>query len=179
MQNKGFVSGKQFFTSEVENALNVQINNELVASYHYLSMANIFARDTIALPGATKFFFKQSEEETKHGKKLMEYVHKRGGIVKLHPIKPLQQDITTLDEALLFSQNLEKSNNNSIVELHKIASNNNDFDLTNFIEEYYLKEQIEEINMFTILCNKLRRMGPGIGEYFIDKELNELAQRDD
>uniref|UniRef100_A0A0N5A1Y8 Ferritin n=1 Tax=Parastrongyloides trichosuri TaxID=131310 RepID=A0A0N5A1Y8_PARTI len=175
--NKTIASGRQFFETEVENALNVQINNELIASYHYLALANVFAKDTVALPGAAKFFFKQSEEETGHGRKLMDYVNKRGGTVKLLPIKPLQQNITSLSDALLFAQNLEKSNNSSIIELHKIASTNNDSDLTNFLEEFYLREQIEEINMFTILYNRLQRFGSGVGEYFIDKELKELAEK--
>merc|ERR1712080_262076 len=51
---------------------------EFYASYVYLSMGSYFNRQDQALHGFGKHFMGESEEERKHGIKLMEYQTKRG-----------------------------------------------------------------------------------------------------
>jgi hypothetical protein len=44
--------------------------------------------------------------------------------------------------------------------------------LTNFLEEFYLRVQVEEIQMMARHCNSLARMGgKGLGEHLFDREL--------
>jgi ferritin heavy chain len=50
------------FSTEVEQALNTQLNAELSASQTYLAMAAYFQRDTVALPGLAHFFMASSHE---------------------------------------------------------------------------------------------------------------------
>ena len=72
---------RQNFHQETEAAINAQINMELTASYVYQSMGFYYDRDDVALPGFSKYFKKQSEEEREHAEKLMSYLNKRGTIL--------------------------------------------------------------------------------------------------
>merc|ERR1711890_88606 len=70
---------RQNYHEECEAMINKQINMEFYASYVYLSMGSYFNRQDQALHGFGKHFMGESEEERKHGIKLMEYHTKRGG----------------------------------------------------------------------------------------------------
>ncbi len=72
------MSIKQNFHSETEAAINDQINLELQASYVYQSMAFYYDRDDVALPGFSKYFKHNSDEEREHAEKFMTYLNKRG-----------------------------------------------------------------------------------------------------
>lgn len=45
------------------------------------------------------------------------------------------------------------------------------FQLTNFLEEFYLKEQVVEIAKMARFANQLKRVGHGLGEHIWDQEL--------
>uniref|UniRef100_A0A183BRQ1 Ferritin n=1 Tax=Globodera pallida TaxID=36090 RepID=A0A183BRQ1_GLOPA len=140
-------------------------------------MANYFNRVDVALPGAATFFGKQSVEERAHALKLIDYVNTRGGHVKLMPLSaPARQDWWNLHAALSEALDLEKTNNANLLSLHKLASENNDPDLTNFLEEFYLREQVDEIQRLARMANHLFRMGAsGLGEHLFDLELQKAA----
>lgn len=61
----------------------------------------------------------------------------------------------------------------SLLDLHRVASNHNDSHLTNFLEEEYLKEQAEAINTLAKYVTNLQRVGDGLGVYIFDKDLKE------
>jgi len=67
-----------FFCNEL---LNHQIFMEFNASNTYVSLANYFSHDSMALKGFAKKFDSDAKEEREHGLKLMDYVIKRGGRV--------------------------------------------------------------------------------------------------
>ena len=62
---------RQNYHEECEASINKQINMEFYASYVYLSMPSYFNRDDQALHGIASFPEKNSNEERKHGMKLM------------------------------------------------------------------------------------------------------------
>ena len=62
-------------------ALNNQIKTEFDASQNYLSLANYFASDMVALDGFAKMMEHSWKEELGHGEKLISYVIKRGGSI--------------------------------------------------------------------------------------------------
>uniref|UniRef100_A0AC34QQ54 Ferritin n=1 Tax=Panagrolaimus sp. JU765 TaxID=591449 RepID=A0AC34QQ54_9BILA len=166
------VSARQNFDAQVNVYLNHQINNELLASYQYLAMSAYFGRTDVALAGAAAFFKNQSMEETQHAQKLIDYVNDRGGDVEFYGVKkPVSIEWPSLMHAFLDAVELEKFNNKSLLELHKIAGEKNDPDLTNFLEEHYLREQVIEIQQMTRRANQLKRVGAGVGEHIIDQEL--------
>ncbi|GFO23301.1 ferritin [Plakobranchus ocellatus] len=65
---------------------------------------------------------------------------------------------------------LEKSVNQSLLDLHKLCSGHEDAQMADFIESEFLEEQVEAIKEIGDHLTNLRRVGPGLGEYIFDKE---------
>jgi len=162
---------RQNYHSESEAGINRQINMELYASYTYQSMAMYFDRDDVALPGFAKYFSKSSEEEREHAEKFMKYQNKRGGRIVLNDIKKPDRDEwgTGLD-AMTVALSLEKSVNQSLLDLHKICTSHDDAQMADFLETEYLEEQVKAIKEIGDHITQLKRVGPGLGEYMYDKE---------
>jgi len=162
---------KQNFAAECEAAINKQINLELYASYVYQSMAWYSDRDDVALPGFHKFFKKNSEEEREHAEKFMKYQNKRGGRIVLKPIdKPQSDEWGTGLDAIQGALALEKNVNQFLLDMHKLASSQNDAHLSDFLETEFLNEQVEAIKQLSEYVTQLKRVGPGLGEYMFDRE---------
>uniref|UniRef100_A0A7E4WD04 Ferritin n=1 Tax=Panagrellus redivivus TaxID=6233 RepID=A0A7E4WD04_PANRE len=162
---------RQNFTVEAEAGLNKQVNIELYASYVYLSMAHYFDRDDVALPNISKWFKKQSDEEREHAEIFMRYQSKRGGRLVFQEIqKPEKDEWGTALEAFQAALELEKFNNKSLLELHDIASAQNDAQMTDFLEGTFLGEQVDSIAEIGKIVTNLKRAGPGLGEFIFDKE---------
>ncbi|CAO2636838.1 Ferritin heavy chain [Lemmus lemmus] len=67
---------------------------------------------------------------------------------------------------------LEKSVNQSLLELHKLATGKNDPHLCDFIETHYLNEQVKSIKELGDHVTNLRKMGApeaGMAEYLFVK----------
>merc|ERR1711902_286449 len=103
---------RQNYHEDCEALINKQINMEFYASYVYLSMSSFFNRDDQALHGFASFFKKSSDEEREHGMKLMEYQTKRGGKVVF--------------QAMEAALELEKTVNQSLLDLHKSSDGEGD-----------------------------------------------------
>jgi len=162
---------RQNFHTESEAGINRQINMELYASYCYQSMAYYFDRDDVALPGFSKFFKNSSDEEREHAEKLMKYQNKRGGRIVLQDIKrPQRDEWGTGLEAMQVALELEKSVNQSLLDLHKLCSSHDDAQMADFIESEYLEEQVKAIKEIGDHVTQLKRVGPGLGEYTYDRE---------
>lgn len=163
---------RQNFHQESEAGINKQINMELYASYVYQSMAYYFDRDDVALKGFSKFFKDSADEEREHAEKFMKYQNMRGGRVVLQSIqKPDKDEWGSGLEALETALALEKTVNQSLLDLHKIADKHGDAQMTDMIEGEYLKEQVEAIKDISDKITNLKRVGPGLGEWHFDKEL--------
>lgn len=163
---------RQNFHAESEAGINKQINLELYASYVYQSMAFYYERDDVAFPGFHKFFKKQSDEEREHAEKLMKYQNKRGGRVVLKDIqRPEKDEWGTPLEAMQTALALEKNVNTSLLALHGLAQTHNDAHMCDFLESEYLEEQVESMKQMSEMITKLQRVGPGLGEYTFDKNL--------
>ncbi|XP_058500323.1 ferritin, heavy polypeptide 1b [Solea solea] len=164
---------RQNFHQDCEAAVNRQINLELYASYVYLSMAYYFERDDKSLPNFAKFFHTQSREEREHADKLMNLQNKRGGRIFLQEIsKPDRDEWGSGLEALECALQLEKSVNQSLLDLHKTATEHSDSHTCYFIETEFLDEQVKSIKQLTDWISNLRRMGAdhsGMAEYLFDK----------
>ncbi|XP_043923370.1 ferritin heavy chain [Protopterus annectens] len=164
---------RQNFHQDCEGGINRQINLELYASYVYLSMSYYFDRDDLALHNFAKFFKKQSEEEHEHAEKLMKLQNQRGGRIFLQDLqKPERDEWGNGLEAMECALALEKTVNQSLLELHKLASDKNDPHLCDFIETHCLDEQVKSIKELGGFVTNLRKMGApqnGMAEYLFDK----------
>ncbi|CAN0270575.1 unnamed protein product [Lampetra planeri] len=164
---------RQNFSQEVEAAINRQVNQELYASYVYLSLASYFDRDDVALKHFHKFFKDLSHEEREHAEKLLEYQNKRGGRAVLQDIKKPERDEWGSGlEAMQFALQLEKTVNQALLDLHALASEKKDPQLCDFLESKFLEEQVESIKQLGDHVTNLKRLGvpqSGMGEYLFDK----------
>ncbi|KAM1353310.1 hypothetical protein ACFX2H_032817 [Malus domestica] len=167
---------RQRYAKESEAAINEQINVEYNVSYVYHALFAYFDRDNIALKGLAKFFKESSEEEREHAEKLMEYQNMRGGRVTLHSITapPTEFDHVEKGDALYAMElalSLEKLTNEKLLNLHKVADENNDAQLTDFIESEFLAEQVEAIKKIADYVTQLRMVGKGHGVWHFDQQL--------
>ncbi|KAF6333099.1 ferritin heavy chain 1 [Rhinolophus ferrumequinum] len=152
---------RQNYHQDSEAAINRQINLELYASYVYLSM------------NFAKYFLHQSHEEREHAEKLMKLQNQRGGRIFLQDVKkPDRDDWENGLNAMECALHLEKSVNQSLLDLHKLATDKNDAHLCDFIETHYLNEQVKSIKELGDYITNLRKMGApesGMAEYLFDK----------
>lgn len=165
---------RQNYHQECEAGVNKQINLELYASYVYMSMAHYYDRDDVALKGFHSYYKKSSDEEREHAEKLMRYQNKRGGRIVFQDIqKPTRDEWGTGLESLQTALELEKNVNQSLLDLHGVASKHNDDNFCDFLEGEYLAEQVDSIKEIADMITNSKRAGPGLGEYTFDRELAE------
>merc|ERR1712055_768548 len=163
---------RQNYHEECEALINKQINMEFYASYVYLSMSSFFNRDDQALHGFASFFKKSSNEEREHGMKLMEYQTKRGGKVVFQDIaKPGSSEWGTPLQAMEAALELEKTVNQSLLDMHKASDGKGDAHLCDFLEAEFLGEQVEGIKELGDMITKIKRAGDGLGLHIMDKEI--------
>jgi ferritin heavy chain len=164
---------RQNYHENCEASINKQINMELYASYVYLSLSHYYEREDVALHGLAKFFRKNSDEEREHAQKFMKYQNSRGGRIVLQAIAaPSLQEWGSALDGLQAALDLEKQVNQSLLDMHVLASTHSDAHLTNFLEGDFLEEQVEAIKELADMITRLNRAGPtGLGEHIFDKEL--------
>ncbi|KAM7331074.1 hypothetical protein ACRRTK_010263 [Alexandromys fortis] len=145
-----------------EAAINRHINLEPYAFYAYLSMSCYFDRDDVALRNFAKYFLHQSHEEREHAE------------------RPDRDDWENGLNAMECALHLEKSVNQSLLGLHKLATDKNDPHLCDFIETRYLNEQVKSIKELGGHVTSLRKMGApeaGMAEYLFDKHTLGLSNQ--
>ena len=99
--------------------------------------------------------------------------NKRGGRVVLKDVsKPNQDEWGTCLEAFEAALALEKTVNQSILDLHGVASARNDPHLCDFLESEFLGEQVDDIKEKCDWITKMKNVGPGVGWHMIDRELD-------
>jgi ferritin heavy chain len=169
---------RQNWSQECEKALNQHINKEYQASYQYHCLSTYFDRDDIGYPQLVKYFNNASLEEREHADKLMKYQNMRGGKVELFTIPNLSSDFNkenNVFNAFSHALQLEKNVNQSLLDLHKVASDNNDPQFSDYIEGEFLKEQVEAISELSKMITHLERLGNdkhGIWEFCNGLESN-------
>jgi len=98
-----------------------------------------FDRDDVALPGFAKFFKKASDEEREHAQKLMKIQNQRGGRIVLQDVKKPGRDswdsgLHAMEAAL----ELEKTVNQSLLNLHSLANSHNDAQVNSWISLFII-----------------------------------------
>ncbi|NWI33792.1 FRIH protein, partial [Sula dactylatra] len=124
-----------------------------------------FERDDVALPRLGHFFLKQSHEEREHAEGLLRFQTRRGGRVLLNDVKKPERDAWgSALEAVEAALQLEKSVNQALLDLHRLASEKGDPHLCDFLESHYLDEQVKAIKVLGDHITNLRRLARGAGE---------------
>ena len=104
--------------------------------------------------------------------KLMEYQTKHGGKVAFQDIaKPNSSEWSTPLQAMEAALELEKTVNQSLLDLHKARDGKGDAHLCDFLEAEFLGGKVDGIKEIGDMITKIKRAGDGLGLYIMDKEV--------
>lgn len=152
--------------------LNDQLNFEYESANVYLAMAAYCA--SIDLDGFENFFLIQTEEERFHASKFYNYINEVGGRVTISGYAEPQNEYSTLLDAFESALKHEKVVTERIYKLMDVAQDEREYATISFLK-WFIDEQVEEMNMFNKLIQKIKRVGDNTNALMtLD---SELAQR--
>ena len=125
----------------VQDAINVQINNELFSSYAYLAMSAYCEHEQFV--GCAKWLRLQSQEEHGHAMRLHDFLTARGGRVVLSQIDAPRSEFPSIAEVFIEAQKQEQAVTVQIDGLFELAMKEKAF--AALVElEWFITEQVEE-----------------------------------
>ncbi|XP_007518895.2 ferritin heavy chain-like [Erinaceus europaeus] len=164
---------RQNYDSSCEDEVNKHINLELHTSYIYLSMGYNFQRDDMALKHFSRFFLRLSRNARERAEKMMQLQVLRGGRIKLSDINiPDQLEWDSGLNALNYALNREQHVNDQLISIHQLAIDLYDAHLRDFLERFFLHEQVKLIKELGDHIINLRNMGVEeqiFAEYLFDR----------
>ena len=156
-------------TKKVEAALNKQMNQELQASYLYLSMSAYF--DSINLDGFSHWMRLQAQEELAHAMKVFGFIMDREGRVKLTAVKSPPETWKSPLAAAQEALKSERMNTKQINDLVELSFETKDHATRVFLQ-WFVDEQVEEESSASKLAEKVKLVKDDKGALFIlDQEL--------
>ncbi len=154
---------------KIQNALNLQLNQELYAFYLYLSMSSYF--DSLNLSGFSNWMRFQAEEEKNHGLKFYDYILQSRGKVDLKQIEAPKKTWKSAREVFEDTYNHEKKVTESIYDIVDLAIAERDHATHNFLQ-WFVSEQVEEEATALKILEKIKFIGDNQGALFIlDREV--------
>ena len=158
-------------TPELEKALNAQITMEYAAAYSYLGIGAWL--ETQGLPGMATWMRMQSDEETTHGLRLLQFVLDRGGNVELGQIDAPSVTFHTPIDAFRAALAQERDVTASINRLYLLAVESKDFASIPLLD-WFVAEQVEEEATVQQIIDDLERGGDtGHTVLMLDRELGQ------
>ena len=160
----------------VQDAINEQIKNELYSAYLYLSMSAHFEASN--LPGFARWMRLQAQEEQGHAIKFFDYMHDRGGVVRLQAID--QPPAEWKSSLVLFEQVLhhEQMVTGMIHRLYELAAKENDY-ATGIMLQWFITEQVEEEKSAAQIIDTLKLIDAhGTAVLMLDKQLGKRGKED-
>ncbi|HAT3995557.1 ferritin [Elizabethkingia anophelis] len=158
-------------STKVESLINEQIAKEQYAAQYYLAMSAWFENQD--LEGLANYFRVQSKEELMHADKMFDYLNDVGGKVILQTIPaPPSEFADALD---IFEKALahEKEVTKSIFNIVKVATEENDFATTSFLQ-WFINEQVEEEATASQYVSKIKMVKDNPSAlYLFDQELGQ------
>ena len=154
---------------KLEQAFNDQINKELYSEYLYMSMYAYF--DRLNLQGFKNWMNVQMQEEHAHAMGMFNYLHERGGKVKLQTIEQPETDWASPVELFEHVLKHEQYVTSLINALMDVADEVKDRAAVSFLD-WYLKEQVEEEANVSKVLKTLKMVCEDKNSlYMFDKEL--------
>jgi ferritin len=143
-------------SKKLNDAMNAQIGDELMASNQYLNIAAYFDSET--LPELAAFFFRQSDEERMHALKFVRYVLDAGGTVAVPAMEAPTTEIGSAEAAAQMALDWEIEVTKKINALMDIAVEEKDYIAQEFLH-WFVNEQLEEVSSMDSLLSVIRRAG--------------------
>src|ERR1700742_3715972 len=111
-------------SKQINDALNAQLDKEAEAAQIYLSYGAW--ADSEGFGGISNFLFRHAQEERNHMMKILEYILKRGGKVKITAIPAPPADPTTIVDCFEKVFKHEVDNTNAVYKLVKLSFDEQD-----------------------------------------------------
>ena len=127
--------------TQIQDAINKQIQAELHSAYVYLGMSAHFAEQN--LDGFAHWMKLQAEEEMAHAMRLYDYMLERGGHIELLPVDAPEGGLGTPQEIFELALAHEKKITGMIHDLYALAREANDY-ATEQMLQWFVSEQVEE-----------------------------------
>lgn len=160
-------------SSQIENALNRQIDLEGFSSMYYLSMASWCQAH--GFNGVSAFLYHHSNEERMHMLKLFHYINDRGGRGIVPAFAAPQKDFRDIHEIFDIVLSHEIKVTNEINALVEMCMQEKDYTTHNFLQ-WYVAEQIEEESLARNIIDKLKLIGEDKGGmYLFDRDLQTMS----
>ncbi|XP_036030149.1 ferritin heavy chain-like [Onychomys torridus] len=159
--------------AESNAAINSQIQLQLYAAYIYLSMAFFCNQDQVALVNFALYFLCQSQKWMESTEKLFHLLIQRNGSLVLGRIA--DHDRHDWFDGLMAMEcafHLEKTLNQSLLQLYQLANSKGDAYLCNLLKRHFLQQQVEIIKEMGGYVTNLRQLGaPGnrLAEHIFDR----------
>ena len=139
--------------SQVEQALNDQLNKEAYSAYLYFSMSAWLG--SRSLSGFSHWMYNQGLEELTHVQRFFDYIQQRGGTVQLARIDgpPVAWD----SPVILFEETLahEEMVTESVNHLVRVAREAMDH-ATEIFLQWFVTEQVEEEESVGLVLSRLK-----------------------
>ena len=140
----------------VQDAINVQINNELSASYSYLAMSAFCESQNFL--GCAKWLRMQSHEEYSHGMKLFDFLLARNARVKLKAVPEPRMEYGSIAEVFEQALKQEIEVSGQIDSLYELVFKEKAF--AALVElQWFLSEQVEEEKTAREIVAKFKLVG--------------------
>lgn len=101
----------------------------------------------------------------------MKYMNKRGGLIRLGTVPEPVGEFRDAMDALKHALELELEVNQHLLDVHALASKENDPNLCDFIEANFLQEQVDGQKILADFIRQLERAKSDTGDYLFDKYL--------
>ncbi|XP_043828836.1 ferritin light chain-like [Dromiciops gliroides] len=162
---------RQNFSSEAEATVNHRANLYLQASYSYLSLGFYFNWDDVTLLRVSHFSRDTEKDKHEDAERLMRLQNQHGGRILFQAVQKRSQDEwgRSLD-AMEAALSLEKE---ALLKLHSLGSSQGDPHLCDFLESYYLGEEVSLLKRLgdhlTTLHQVLADPQPWLGEHLFER----------
>jgi len=163
------------YSKETEASVNQLISFLFQHQYEYVAMQNFFLRDEVALKGVRKFIGCKKHCTLRTLEALMEMQIQVGGQVMYPTIKPpTKVQYANIEEVLKETMEMEKKINQLFIEVHSVATKNNDPQVMLVLKELLQKsvETVKDVSeQITIFERCEGKMGDFLFDRYILKEM--------
>ena len=156
-------------SEKMQAAINAQINAELYSAYLYLSMSAYY--QSLNLPGFANWMHVQAQEELVHADLFFNFMHARGGRVKVEPVAGPPVEWSSPPAPFEDAYQHEVGVTKRINALVSLALEERDY-ATNTFLDWFVNEQVEEEASADAVVRQLKLIGDDRSALFmIDREL--------
>ena len=158
-------------SQKMQDALNTQIKEELASAYIYMSMAAYC--ESINMSGSARWMMAQAQEEQAHAMKIYDYIHDRGGRVKLQALgqPPVEFDgiVDVFEKTLAHEQFIT----GCIHDLYALAVEEKDYASLGILQ-WFVDEQVEEEDTAGKILDTFKMIGDkGQALFMLDRQLGQ------